>query len=248
MRSLIITLFFLIQFLISQSDDRLKLLRADILENIMNENNQPVQYLKGDVKFKKGEAIINSDEAYYIDKNGIGIFVGNVSIVDEEKIFKSDSIKVESKNNIFSAYGSVTFDEKKYKLESDSLIFYSESDSGIAFGKVEFQQDKQTIFANKITYLKELNDNASYQAEGNVKIINDNGTAICGASTYDALEKKSILSIEPSLTQNGQILEGENIELYYENDEINRLFINNNAHFIYKKTALVYYFVSEILF
>ena len=239
MRSLIITLFFLIQFLISQSDDRLKLLRADILENIMNENNQPVQYLKGDVKFKKGEAIINSDEAYYIDKNGIGIFVGNVSIVDEEKIFKSDSIKVESKNNIFSAYGSVTFDEKKYKLESDSLIFYSESDSGIAFGKVEFQQDKQTIFANKITYLKELNDNASYQAEGNVKIINDNGTAICGASTYDALEKKSILSIEPSLTQNGQILEGENIELYYENDEINRLFINNNAHVIYKKKGKI---------
>ena len=41
------------------------------------------------------------------------------------------------------------------------------------------------------------------------------------------------------MTQNGQILEGENIELYYENDEINRLFINNNAHVIYKKKGKI---------
>ena len=193
MRLLIIILIFLIQFIIAQSDNRLKLISADILENIVNENNQPVQFLKGNVKFKKGQAIIHCNEAYYKDKNGIGIFVGNVSIVDDEKILKSDSIKVESKKDIFSAYGSVKFDEKKYKLRSDSLTYYNEADSGIAFGEVEFHQDKQIIYANKITYLKETNDNASYKAEGNVRILNDNGTATCGVSSYNALKKKSVL-------------------------------------------------------
>ena len=47
MRLLIIILIFLIQFIIAQSDNRLKLISADILENIVNENNQPVQFLKG---------------------------------------------------------------------------------------------------------------------------------------------------------------------------------------------------------
>ena len=235
MRLLIIIIIFSIQFIIAQSDNRLKLISADILENIMNENNEPVQFLKGNVKFKKGQAIIHCNEAYYKDKNGIGIFVGNVSIVDDEKILKSDSIKVESKKDIFSAYGSVKFDEKKYKLRSDSLTYYNEADSGIAFGEVEFHQDKQIIYANKITYLKETNDNASYKAEGNVRILNDNGTATCGVSSYNALKKKSVLSNQPILTQNGQILEGENIEIYYKDDEINRLYINKNAHVIYKK-------------
>ena len=106
---------------------------------------------------------------------------------------------------------------------------------GIAFGEVEFHQDKQIIYANKITYLKETNDDASYKAEGNVRILNDNGTATCGVSSYNALKKKSVLSNQPILTQNGQILEGENIEIYYKDDEINRLYINKNAHVIYKK-------------
>ena len=235
MRSILIIILVLSKLIFPESDNRLKLIKADVLENILNDDNQAIQYLKGNVRFKKGDGIISCIEAYYSDKSGIGIFVGDVSIVEKDKILTSDSIKVDSKNDIFSAYGSVRFDEKNYKLKSDSLTYFSESDSGIAFGKVEFKQNKQTIFANKITYIKQLNENASYKAEGDVEIRNNNGTATCGISTYDALKNISILSENPSLVQKGQILEGENIKLYYKDDEINRLSIDTNAHVIYKK-------------
>ena len=42
------------------ADEKLRLKRADILENV-TVNGQPVQYLNGNVIFEKGSMIINCD-------------------------------------------------------------------------------------------------------------------------------------------------------------------------------------------
>ena len=72
------------------ADEKLRLIRADILENI-SVNDQPIQYLNGNVIFEKGSMIINCDKAFNIEKTGQGSMIGNVKVVDNNRSLVCDS-------------------------------------------------------------------------------------------------------------------------------------------------------------
>ena len=109
------------------------------------------------------------------------------------------------------------------------LTYFSEADSGIAEGNVEFVQKGQTITAGKVTYVKEINDAASYRAEEDVIIREEERTATCGLTIYDALSDLSKLLDNPVVVQEGQQLSGEEIHLRYEEDKLARLTIPGRA-------------------
>ncbi|MDP6456836.1 MAG: putative LPS assembly protein LptD [Candidatus Marinimicrobia bacterium] len=227
--------------LYASSEERLKLIHADELENITDEDGNAVQYLRGNVKFEKGEATITALRAYYRNREGIGSFVYNVRMEEDQKVLTADSVVIDSKQDIATAFGNTHFTDEEYRLLSDTLIFFMEADSGIASGDVEFTQRKQVITAQKLTYTKHLETGtASYTAQGTVVIREENRQATCGKSMYDAEKEVSILLQDPVVVQEERHrIAGKQIELTYQDDLLQYLVIPEKAHILYRTEGKV---------
>ena len=87
------------------ADDRLRLKRADVLENVVIDG-QAVQYLTGNVVFEKGTMIINCAKAINVEKTGQGSMTGNVKVVDNNRSLTCDSLHYDSPNDIFHGFGN----------------------------------------------------------------------------------------------------------------------------------------------
>lgn len=224
----------------AQPQERLRLIHADELENITDTDGKSVQYLKGNVRFKKGKATISSQRATYRDREGIGIFVEAVKMEKDQQILTCDSLVFDSKNDRVTGLGEIRFVDEEYNLNSDTLTFFLEADSGIASGNVRFTQRKQTVTARRLTYRKKENQEAaSYTAEGDVVIREENREATCGRSLYNADDETSILFEDPVIIQEGQILSGNQIYLWYANGMLNRVVIPDRSHITYRTKGKV---------
>ena len=62
------------------ADERLRLIQADVLENVIKNGNS-VQILTGDVVFEKGELTLSCDLAHFTEKTGQGFLIGNAKAV-----------------------------------------------------------------------------------------------------------------------------------------------------------------------
>lgn len=220
--------------LISQPSDRLRLIHANELENITGPDGKAVQYLRGNVKFQKGEAILSSDRSYYRQREATASFVGSVLMERPGQTLTVDSLVFDSNRDRITAYHHVQFNDPEYHLTSDSLIYFLKPDSGIASGNVRFTQKNQTITSEQLTYRKrEGQGAASYTASGNVLIVEDNRKATCGRSIYDATANFSILLDDPTVVQDRQTLTGNEIQLFYEGEDLRRVVIPQRAHITY---------------
>ena len=211
-------------------DDRLRLKQADLLEN-KNIEGLATQFLTGNVIFTKGKMTIWCDRAQYNEKSGQGVLVGNVTMEKETQSLTADSVKYDSPNDIFTCYKSVHIWDEDYDLTADTVIYYSELDSGIANGHSTMIQEGQEITAHHLRYAKnEEEDGVSYTAEKDVTIIEGGRTATCGLAVYDVQNDRTWLKVKPKLKEEGRILEGSEIQMFYENDVLDYLFIPSNAH------------------
>ncbi len=177
----LILLSILLLFSAVTSQDRLRLVHADELENITDEEGNATQFLRGNVKFRKGEAILTSDRAYYRQAAHSATFVQDVRMERGEQVLTADSLHMDTELDILTGYGRNEFSDSDYHLTSDTLEYHMEIDSGSANGSVRFVQQQQTITAHRITYRKkEELDAASYTASGNVVIEEENRRTTCG--------------------------------------------------------------------
>ena len=211
-------------------DNRLRLVRADVLENITI-NGESMQYLKGNVQFKKGEMIMNCNWARFNKKTEKGFLFENVSMVKNEQNLTCDSLFVDSPNNIMIAYSNTHVWDTTYSLIADTLHYFSELDSGSANGNAILVQDKQTIKSNTIEYveLPEV-DGVSYAARGNVIITEEERIATCGEAIYDRENGKTVMKINPKIIDNEQTIAGNEIYLSYNDDILDKVFIPSEAH------------------
>ena len=211
-------------------DNRLRLVRADVLENITI-NGESMQYLKGNVQFKKGEMIMNCNWARFNKKTEKGFLFENVSMVKNEQNLTCDSLFVDSPNNIMIAYSNTHVWDTTYSLIADTLHYFSELDSGSANGNAILVQDKQTIKSNTIEYveLPEV-DGVSYAARGNVIITEEERIATCGEAIYDRENGKTVMKINPKIIDNEQTIAGNEIYLSYNDDILDKVFIPSDAH------------------
>ena len=106
------------------ADDRLRLKRADILENVVIDG-QAVQYLTGNVVFEKGAMIINCAKAINIEKTAQGSMIGNVKVVDDNRSLTCDSLHYDSPNDILHGFGNARVWDNDYDLLADTLVYYS---------------------------------------------------------------------------------------------------------------------------
>ncbi|NOZ04193.1 MAG: hypothetical protein GXO92_06250, partial [FCB group bacterium] len=224
-----ILLLFLIPML-TRGDSRLRLKRADVLENI-TVDGAAVQILEGNVIFVKGLTTLTGDRARFYEKSGQGHLTGNVVVTKEERTLECDSLFYDSVNEVLKAYGNTHIWDKDYDLVADSLIYYSELDSGIALGNVRLNQVDQQITADRILYSKRAGQDAvSYKALGDVTILEGNRIATCGEADYSREDEVTILKINPRVKEEDRILTGEEIVLSYRDEVLERIFIPAQAH------------------
>ena len=225
-----ICLFIFIIASLSAQDDRLRLKQADILENI-TVNSTSMQYLKGNVIFKKGEMTMNCDWARFNQRTEQSFLFGNVSMVKDAQNLTCDSLFVDSPKDIMIAYSNTHVWDTTYSLVADTLFYFSELDSGSANGNAILIQDKQTIKGDRIEYvdLPEV-DGVSYAARGNVTITEEGRLATCGEAIYDRENGKTVLRIKPKIVDNNQTIAGSEIYLEYDEEVLKSLFIPNEAH------------------
>ena len=219
-------------FSLGAADDRLHLKRADVLENI-TVNRQAIQLLKGTVVITKKDLVLTCDHARYNEKTGQGILVGNVKILQDDLTLVCDSLHHDSPNDLMMAYGNTHVWDAEYDLVSDTLFYYSELDSGTAMGQVRLIQESQVITADRLTYTKPPEaEAASYTAEGNVVITESNRVATCGKALYAYEDGITILKLQPAVQEDGRTLSGSEIELRYQDEILESIFIPSEAHVI----------------
>jgi len=211
------------------SDERLRLIQADILENII-ENGTSVQILTGDVIFKKGDLTLFCDLARYTERTGQGYLIGHAKAENDSSFLTADTLHFDSPNDKLTAKGNSHAWDKEYDLTSNLIIYYTESDSGTAIGNAELQQKNQNITADTLTYSQPVKKNgANYTARGNVVIISANRTITCGKAHYKFDKEVAHLTIEPKVTSEEDILQGDELIAHFKEEELHYLFIPSGA-------------------
>ena len=224
--------FYLFFLNIILSNDRLRLKKANILEN-KTINNKSVKLISGNVIFTKGSLTLNCQEGRHYEKDELAILYRNVTAFQEGRTLVCDTIKFFSKEDKLLSIGKPHVWDKDYDLKSDSLTIFTKSDSGVALGNVILIQKGQTINADKIEYVKDIDNNGvSYIASGNVIIRDSSRTATCGKATYSRKDEVTTLEIKPQIIDKDQILSGSKIILNYKDEDLKELNISNNAQAI----------------
>ena len=205
--------FYLLFINIILSNDRLRLKKANILEN-KTINNKSVKLISGNVIFKKGSLTLNCQEGRHYEKDELAILYRNVTAFQEGRTLVCDTIKFFSKEDKLLSIGKPHVWDKDYDLKSDSLTIFTKNDSGVALGNVILIQKGQTINADKIEYVKDIDNNGvSYIASGNVIIRDSSRTATCGKAIYSRKDEITTLEIKPQIIDKDQILSGSKIIL-----------------------------------
>lgn len=229
----LLALLFLLLIGFTRGDDRLRLERADVLENITVQG-QAVQILTGNVVFTKGDLTLSCDRARYQEKSGLGNMVGDINVTQEDLTLTSDSLTFDSFNDVVTGFGQVHIWDQDYDLLADTLRYYTTLDSGLAWGNVRLKQENQIITAHQIAYRKkEGRDAVSYVATGNVSIREEDRVATCGTAIYSKDQEITWLKVDPQITEKDQVLSGNTIELHYHDQMLQSLYIPANARAIY---------------
>lgn len=223
------TFIFLFIPLLLFADERLRLVQADLLENI-TENGTSVQILTGDVIFQKGDLILYCDVARYTENDGQGYLIGNARAENDSTSITADTLHFDSPNDLLTARNNAHAWDSVYDLTADLILYYTELDSGNALGNTLLKQKDQDIIADTLIYsdAKET-AGASYTAIGNVIIMSSDRIITCGKAHYDFDREIAHLTIEPEVVSEQDYLQGDELFAHFKGDELEYLFIPSGA-------------------
>jgi len=211
------------------ADERLRLVQADVLENVIR-NDTAVQILTGDVIFTKGELILSCDLAHYTEKTGLGFLIGNAHAKKDSITITADTLNFISLEDKLIATGNAHVWDSEFDLTSSSIIYFTKIDSGKAIGKAKLLQKNQEIIADTLDYSKPVGkESASYTAIGNVTITSNNRVVTCGSAFYDIETEIAQLTAEPTITSDKDVLSGDEIIAHFKEEELQYLFIPSGA-------------------
>lgn len=213
-------------------NSRLFLKQADLLEN-KSIKGESVKFLNGNIVFIKGDLTLECQEGQHFEKKGLIKLYNNVNSSQNDQSLTSDTLKFYSKENRLFGIGNTHAWNQDYDLRADSIIVFTEKDSGIATGNVKLIQKGQIITARKIVYKKNPDiDGVSYMAYGDVIIQDSSITSTSGFASYNRLNEKTILKLDPQIKDKERTLSGNQIRLIYLNQNLERIEIPENAQAI----------------
>ncbi|MEE8478816.1 MAG: putative LPS assembly protein LptD, partial [Candidatus Neomarinimicrobiota bacterium] len=222
-------LLLIIAPLLLHADERLRLIQANVLENVIK-NGAAVQILTGDVIFQKDKLILSCDLAHYTEKTGLGFLIGNAIAKNNSVTITADTLKFISPTDNLIASGNAHVWDTDFDLTSNSIIYFTKVDSGKAIGRAKLLQNNQEITADTLDYSKPLGkESAGYTAIGNVTITSDDRIITCGRAFYDLETEIAQLTNEPKIYSDEEVLYGNEIFAYFKKEELQYLFIPSGA-------------------
>ena len=211
------------------ADERLRLVQADVLENI-TENGTAIQILTGDVIFKKGNLTLFADVARYSETTEQGYLIGNARAENDSTFITADTLHFDSPYDLLTARNNAHAWDNQYDLTADMILYYTELDSGNAIGNTLLKQKDQDIVADTLIYSDATEaTGANYIALGNVIIISGDRTITCGRAHYDLDAEIAHLTIEPQVESEQDFLQGDELYAHFQDDELQYLFIPSGA-------------------
>lgn len=105
-------------------------------------------------------------------------------------------------------------------IKSDHLTADNRGKTAVFTGKVVAKQGDVTIFADKITinYGDQKGEVEKVEADGNVRIIQENSVGVASHAIYDSREGRMTLTGKPRVMQGKDTLTGEIITYYVDED------------------------------
>ncbi|MBU0529059.1 hypothetical protein KKF86_04790, partial [bacterium] len=193
-------------------------------------NGNAVQILTGDVIFKKGNLNLYCDLAHYTEKTGLSFLIGNTKAVKDSITITADTLNFISPEDKLIATGNAHVWDNEFDLTSKSIIYFTKIDSGRAIGNTKMYQKNQDIIADTLIYSKPVKkEGANYTAIGKVTIISDNRIITCGRAFYDLKSDIARLTKEPKVTSDEEVLSGDELIAYFQDEELQYLFIPSGA-------------------
>ncbi len=129
----------------------LQLLQAKTL-NYVTKSDSSYVHLVGDVRFRKGNILINSDEAFHYEDKGLLILEKHVDIRDEQNRFSGDRILYRTRSDELSIPGRSRTEFNGRVLHADRLKADLENDHFTALSNVFLQDSTRTIICDTLHY------------------------------------------------------------------------------------------------
>ncbi|MFQ6103131.1 MAG: hypothetical protein ACE5OP_02435 [Candidatus Glassbacteria bacterium] len=200
------------------------------------EDGRIILYLVEDVKWRKGETVISSDTASYVEDLGWLRLTGHVSVTEPERTILADTVDYYEEDDKAEARGEVTVisEDSKQKLQTNRLIYMREKDHMTAFNRpmITVRREEEegdstslVIWGNRVVSCGE----DSLFVVGDVIMEGDSLGAECDSSFYD-LEKDWIrLRNNPVVTVTQHIAWGDEVDLYIPDEKIEQAAVRGSA-------------------
>ena len=210
-------------------DERLKLISADILENITRDG-RTIQILSGNVVFRKGQMELRTSQARFIKEEGLTHLTGQVSMIRPGEKLTCDLLTFYNNEDRIHAWGHVTFVQEKQTVRSEEFVYWIKRDSAIARHEVVMTQETRRLTADEFrTQQTDGPRGASFEAFGAV-VIDEGGRLISGQfMRYDDTEEILRLTGDARLQENDRELRGERIRLVYKDAILDKAFVEQGA-------------------
>ncbi len=214
---------------VARGDERLKLISADMLENI-SRDGRTIQILSGNVVLRKGEMELRTSQARFIKADGRTHLTGEVIMLRPGEKLTCDSLTFYSSEDRIHAWGNVTFVQEKQTVRSEEFVYWTKRDSAIARHEVVMTQDTRRLTAREFrTQQTDGPRGASFEAFGAV-VIEEGGRLISGEIMhYDDIEEILRLAGDARVQEGTRDLRGERIRLVYQDEIIDKAYVEQGA-------------------
>jgi len=171
--------------------EKLELIRADKIQSF-NRGGITYRRLVGDVKMKRGDALLNCDVAEFQMEKDEATLTGHVTIVTPESKLSSNTARYTGYNEYVELLGDARFEDDPFVVTAQKLGYYIDLKKVVATNNPALQDSGSTLQADTIYYYEEsqLGD-----ARGDASMVNTSDSlSVSGRHLLYYSGKDSLLS------------------------------------------------------
>jgi lipopolysaccharide export system protein LptA len=200
------------------------------------EDERVVLYLFEDVVWRKGETLISSDRASYIEDDGWLRLTGNVTVTEPERTIYSDTVDYYEENDEAIATGDVKVysDNNEKELLTNRLIYRKKTDHITALNRPiitvrrEEEEEDGTSFVIVGDRVVSCGEDSMFII-GDVTVDGDSLSARCDSVFYDMEDDWIRLRKDPVVNVSGYTSWGEEVDIHAPEEELEQAMIRGNA-------------------
>ncbi|MBD3288364.1 hypothetical protein GF337_06130 [candidate division KSB1 bacterium] len=190
--------------------------------------------LKKNVRFIDGQKTLKADKIIYHNKEQVAHATGHVVLIDSVYRLTSNRATYYEEAEKITADDSVriTDDENSIILTGQHAEYYSETEYAKATGdpvltKLDSTGNKEIVVTGDVMELFDGGDRAI--VTDNVDITHEKTTATSNKAEYFKDENRILLSDEPIVQQKFDKLSGNEIELFFKKQNLDKVIISGDA-------------------